>query len=75
MARDVIAAVDGLNSDDVEMVKEGVAGLRPKNSRGPLNAKGMSNILGYRVDRICDGLVLRKLEGSKKTLSYRVFDA
>ena len=75
MARDVLAAVDGMSGADVEMVKEGVEGLRPKNSRGPLNAKGMSNILGYRVDRICDGLVLRKLEGSKKTLSYRVFDA
>ena len=72
LARDVLAAIDGLNSDDVDMVKEAIEGLRPKNSRGPLNAKGVSNLLGYRVDRICDGLVLRKLEGAKKTMSYMV---
>ncbi len=71
-AREVLAVVDGHYGEAAEMVKEGIEGLRPKGSRGPLNSKGVSNLLGYRVDRICDGLVLRKYEGAKKTSSYGV---
>lgn len=72
MARDVLAAVEAMNGDSVDMVCESLEGLRPMNSRGPLTAKGLAIILGYRVDRICDGLVLRRSVGEKKTMVYQV---
>lgn len=51
-------------------VKEALETMCP--SRGQLNAKTVGNLLKYRVDTHCDGLVLRMADGQHKTNRYLV---
>jgi hypothetical protein len=69
-ARDVMTLVAYPADQASSYVKEALETLCP--SRGQLNAKTVGNLLKYRVDTHCDGLVLRMAEGQHKTNRYLV---
>jgi hypothetical protein len=68
-ARDVLDLM-GKYGDSSKDVREGVEALHPV--RRQIDSRGVATVLKYRVDRLCDGLVLRTRMGAKKTMSYRV---
>jgi len=53
-----------------DRVKEALEALCP--ARSQLNARAVGNILKFRVDTHCDGLVLRTAAGEHNTNAYRV---
>jgi hypothetical protein len=60
----------GRYNDSSKDVREGIEALHPV--RRQIDSRGVASVLKYRVDRLCDGLVLRARMGAKKTMSYRV---
>ncbi|WP_374681966.1 hypothetical protein [Accumulibacter sp.] len=69
-ARDVMTLVASPVDQAGNYVKEALETMCP--SRGQLNAKTVGNLLKYRVDTHCDGLVLRMADGQHKTNRYLV---
>lgn len=69
-AREVMKIVESAGTFGSNDIKEALEILLP--ARGHLNAHTVGSVLRYRVDRIADGLVLRKRTGEKKTTLYSV---
>lgn len=72
-ARDVLALIESQRGGGAELVREAAELLCPV--RAPLNARTVASLLRYRLDRHCDGLVLRMADGGKNTKVYSVENA
>lgn len=73
-AREVLTLIQcGNHSGPAALVREAAELLCPV--RVPLNARSVANLLRYRLDRHCDGLVLRMVDGGKNTKVYSVQNA
>lgn len=69
-AREVLKLVESQCGAGGVLVREAAELLCPV--RGQLNGRVVGNLLRYRVDRQCDGLVLRMTDGGKNTMVYSV---
>jgi hypothetical protein len=70
-AREVMVILDCSSAaDGGDYIKEALEVLCP--ARSQLNARTVGNLLKFRVDTHCDGLVLRMADGEHKTNKYRV---
>lgn len=68
--KEVVAVVEGLCDEAAEWVKDGLELLLP--ARAPLTVKSVASIFRYRVDRIGEGLVMRRYAGAHKTSVYSI---